>query len=73
MIVPLKKFLFVFINNLSLFFLLMIGIQNSSSKHEVNLIANKTASLPISFIIGVSFISGSITGNFLKINLNNKN
>ena len=73
MIVPLKKFLFVFINNLSLFFLLMIGIQNSSSKHEVNLIVNKTASLPISFIIGVSFISGSITGNFLKINLNNKN
>ncbi len=45
----------------------MVGIQNSSNKGKVNLIINETVNLPISFIIGMSFISGSITGSFLTI------
>ncbi len=64
-----KKSIFSSLFNLSLFVLLMIGIQNSSNKSKVNLIINETVDLPISFIIGVSFITGSITASLLNINL----
>jgi len=67
MLFPIKKLLFTFIFNFSLFIILIIGIQNSSTKKKVNLITSETVSLPISFIIGVSFISGSIAGSFLKL------
>ena len=67
MFLPLRKVLFGILFNSSLFLLLMIGIQNSSNRRKVNFIIKETVSLPISFIIGVSFISGSITGNFLTI------
>jgi hypothetical protein len=50
----------------------MIGIQNSSTKRKVNLLINQTVSLPISFIIGISFISGSLVGSLLKANLDDK-
>ena len=63
-----KKLLFSIGYNLSLFLLLMIGIQNSSNQTKLNLIINETINLPISFIIGISFISGSITGNIIKTN-----
>jgi len=67
-----KKILFTITYNFSLFVLLTIGIQNSSNKSKVNLIVNDTVRLPLSFIIGISFISGSITGSLLKINSNNE-
>ena len=62
----LKKILFIFIFNTSLFLLLMIGIQNSKNSRKVNLISTETIRLPISFIIGLSFISGSLTGSLLS-------
>jgi len=68
----LKKLLFIFFFNISLFFVLMIGIQNSSIKKKVNFITTETVSLPISFIVGISFISGSLTGSLLTIKLDNK-
>ena len=61
-----KLFFNVFYNS-SLFLILLIGIQNSSSKVKVNLLINETIRLPISFIIGTSFISGSIFGSLLKL------
>ena len=73
MIYRLQQLVFIFSYNLTLFLLLMIGIQNSSIKKNVNLIITETITLPISFIIGVSFISGSLTGNILKMDFNNKN
>ena len=73
MLFRLQQLLFVFSFNLSLFLLLMIGIQNSSIRKNVNLLITETITLPISFIIGVSFISGSLTGNLLKMDFNNKN
>ena len=66
----LKKLILIFIFNISLFFILMIGIQNSSSKKKVNFITTETVSLPIGFIVGISFISGSLTGTLLTIKLN---
>ena len=69
MFFPLKKILLNLTFNFSLFIVLMIGIQNSSNRNQVNFIIGETVRLPLSFIIGISFISGSISGSFLTINL----
>ncbi len=53
--------------NFTFFVILMTATQNSSNKSKVNLLISETISLPISFIIGVSFIGGSITGSFLTL------
>ena len=63
-----KKFIFILIFNSSLFMMIILGIQNSSNKSKVNFILNETVQLPVSFIIGVSFISGSILGSYVNIN-----
>ena len=62
-----KKFIFLVFYNFSLFLLLIVGIQNSSNKIKVNLISSETIKLPVSFIIGLSFIGGSITGSFINL------
>jgi len=69
---PLKKIFFTISFNISLFLMLMIGIQNSSNTRKVNLILSETVRLPISFIIGVSFISGSLTGSLITTNFINQ-
>ena len=69
MLITFKKLLFIISFNFSLFLLLMIGIQNSSNRNQVNFIIGETVRLPLSFIIGISFISGSISGSLLTINL----
>ncbi|KGF91945.1 hypothetical protein EU92_0244 [Prochlorococcus marinus str. MIT 9107] len=51
-----------------MFLILIIGIQNSSEKRKVNLIIRDTIRLPVSFIVGVSFISGSLVGSLLLLN-----
>ena len=68
----LKKIIFATTFNCCLFLLLIIGIQNSSNKSKVNFLINETVKLPISFVIGSSFISGSIIGSLFNINLTNK-
>ena len=65
-----KKLIFIVTFNISLFLILMIGIQNSSSKKKVNFIAANTIDLPVSFIVGISFISGTFAGSFLTLNIN---
>ena len=67
-----KKLFFSAIFNSCLFVLLFIGIQNSSNKSKVNLLIDETIELPISFIVGSSFISGSILGSFLILDMNKK-
>ena len=62
-----KKLIFSLLFNGSLLVILIIGIQNSSNKTKVNFIVNETIELPISFIIGITFISGSILGNFINV------
>jgi uncharacterized integral membrane protein len=69
----LKKLIHSLTFNTCLFFLLLIGIQNSSNKSKVNFLINETVKLPISFIIGTSFIGGSLIGSFLTMNLRNNN
>ena len=67
-----KKFLSAVIFNSCLFVILFIGIQNSSYKNKVNLLINETIELPISFIVGSSFILGSLLGNLIDINIKNE-
>jgi len=72
MFLNLKRLVFAIAFNSSLFILLMVGIQNSSNKTKVNLLLGETVRLPISFIAGISFISGSLIGNFLIIDSSNE-
>ena len=72
MALMLKKIIHTLTFNISLFFVLLIGIQNSSNKSKVNFLSNESVILPISFIIGSSFIGGSLIGSLLTINLRNK-
>ena len=72
MLVLLKKIIFVLTLNSTLLLMLIIGIQNSSYKKKVNFLIAETVSLPISFIVGVSFISGSLMGSLLTNNFSNE-
>ena len=68
-----KKVIFSLIFNSTLLIMLVIGIQNSGNKNKVNFILNESVELPVSFIIGITFISGSILGSLIEIgNIVNK-
>ena len=67
MLFNLKGLFFTLTFNLSLFLILIIGIQNSSKKSRIIFLKTNSIALPISFIIGSSFISGSILGSLLPI------
>ena len=64
-----KKIFFTTIFNSCLFVLLFIGIQNSSNKSKVDFLIEETIELPISFIVGSSFILGSIIGSFISFDI----
>ena len=66
-----KKYFFLFSINTLLFLIMIISIQNSKDKSKVDLLLNKTIELPISFIVGSSFISGSILGGVITLNIGN--
>ena len=68
----LRKLIITSIFNSSLFVVLIISINNSKNINKVNFITYESSNLPISFIIGSSFIAGSITGGFLSLIKNSK-
>ena len=68
----LKKTIHAILFNLSLFLILIIGIQNSSNKTKINLLIAESVKLPVSFTIGISFITGSIIGSCLSLTKSNK-
>ena len=67
-----KNLLFAFIFNSSLLLILIIGIQNSSVKKKVNLLFNESVELPLSFVIGTSFITGSLLGSIISLDYHRK-
>ena len=67
MSVNFKKLLFTITFNSSLFLFLIIGIQNSTKRNRVNFLIDETVNLPVSFIMGISFISGSLIGSLITI------
>ncbi len=72
MLFAFKKFLINFTFNFTIFLMLIIGIQNSTRRTKVDVIFGETVKIPISFVIGVSFISGSLMGTFLTLNSKEK-
>lgn len=68
-----RKVLYTLVFNGSLFLVLIVGIQNSNNQSKVRFFKNETIKLPISFIIGLSFISGSIFGNFINLKIFEEN
>ncbi len=72
MLFQFRKLVYTLILNLAFFLILMTAIQNSSNKRKVNFLVSETIRLPISFIVGISFIGGSIAGSFLEIKSSKK-
>ena len=68
MTLKIKKIFFNLLINSTFFLVLIIGIQNSIKKQKVNFLSNQTIELPLGFIVGVSFISGSLVGSLISIN-----
>ena len=68
-----SKFFNTIVFHTLLFLFLIIGIQNSSNKSKVDFFLDETVELPISFIMGLSFISGSILGSLINIDFKKKN
>ena len=72
-----KKFIFsnihsLLINTFLLFFLLFT-IQNSQEKKVTKIFNRETIELPVSFILGTSFVAGSLSGGFIFSILSFKN
>ena len=66
------KLVFSLILNSTLFLILITGVYNSDKKSKVNFLSQETIDLPISFIIGSSFLAGSVTGSFISIFIRKK-
>ena len=60
-----KKLIFNITLNITFFVILMIAIQNSEKRKKVLFFKYQSITLPISFIIGTSFISGSVLGSII--------
>ena len=64
-----KKFIFSNIYsllvNIFLLFFFLFAIQNSNDKKVIKIFNRETIELPISFIFGTAFITGSLSGNFV--------
>ena len=57
-----------------LLFFLCLGSQNLSKKHNLNLLLDKTVSLPIGFLVGTSFTLGVLSGGLISVlMIDNKN
>ena len=51
--------------NIFLIFFIIFAIQNSQEKKVTKIFNKETIELPISFILGTSFVAGSITSSFI--------
>ena len=64
-----KRFIFSNLKNiafnLTLILFLFLSIQNSKTRNKVVFLNFETIKLPLSLIIGSSFIAGSLSGNLI--------
>ena len=51
--------------NIFLLFFIIFAIQNSQEKKVTKIFNKETIELPLSFILGTSFVAGSISGSFI--------
>ena len=57
-----KNYLLNIATSFLLLFILCLGTQNISKRYQLNIGISKTVTLPIGFILGISFISGYVYG-----------
>ena len=50
-----------------LIFFLCLGSQNLDKRYSLDLLVNKTVTLPIGFLIGTSFTLGLMSGGFTSV------
>ena len=62
-----------FLFNSILFVFLFLGIQNSNKKEKVFFLNYESVPIPISFIVGTSFICGSLSSTILMSFISKKN
>ncbi len=62
-----------FLFNSILFIFLFLGIQNSINKQKVFFLNYESVEVPVSFIVGSSFILGSLYSNLLISLISTKN
>ena len=62
-----------FLFNSILFVFLFLGIQNSDNKQKVFFLNYESVEVPVSFIVGSSFILGSLYSNLLISLISTKN
>ena len=64
-----RKLLISNLKNLVLNFILFLSIlfiiQNSQDKKKIIFLNNESVKIPVSFLIGTSYVSGSITGGLI--------
>ena len=60
-----KKDINPFLLNIILFVFLFLSIQNSTNKQKVIFLNYESVEIPLSFIVGSSFIFGSFSSNIL--------
>ena len=72
MFFSIRKIFAITIFNICIFLFLLIGIQNSSNKSKVYFFSKETIELPVSFIVGSSFIFGSFFGLAIPTTKNHK-
>ena len=59
--------------NIFIIVFLFIGMQNSQENRKVYFLNYETIEMPIAFVVGISFILGSICGNIISsVNVNKK-
>ena len=62
-----------FLFNIILFVFLFLSIQNSTNKQKVIFLNYKSVEIPLSFIVGSSFIFGSFSSNIFIALIAKKN
>ena len=58
--------------NLTFLLILITGVYNSDKKSKVSFLTKETIDLPVSFIVGSSFIAGSLTGSLISLFIRKK-
>ena len=65
MITRLKVLTVTLSSGAMLLFTLCLGSQNLNDRHEINLGITKTAPLPSGFIVGLSLVTGVVSGGMI--------
>ena len=67
MLLKLKLLTFNLVSGILLILFLCLGSQNLEKRYSLNLIVNKSAELPVGFIVGIAFTLGVLSGGITSV------